>query len=77
MNIYPNPNSTGLLNIESSSAIKEIIISNLIGQNIFSKIFHGYVFNETITINPSINGVYFVAIRLENNERILRKIILK
>ena len=77
MNIYPNPNSTGLLKIESSSAIKEIIISNLIGQNIFSKIFHGYVFNETITINPSIKGVYFVAIRLENNERILKKIILK
>ena len=77
MNLYPNPNSSGLLNIESSSAIKEIKILNLIGQNVFSKIFQGNVFNEAITINPSLNGVYFMAIRLENNERVLKKIILK
>ena len=77
INLYPNPNSSGLLNIESSSAIKEIKIINLVGQNVFSKIFQGNVFNETITINPSLNGVYFMAIQLENNNRILKKIILK
>ena len=77
INIYPNPNSNGLLNIESSSVIKEIKISNLIGQNVFYKKAQGVIFNETITINPSLNGVYFMTIQLENNERILKKIILK
>ena len=77
LSIYPNPNSSGLLNIESSSAIKEITILNLIGQNVFSKTVQGSVFNETITINPSLNGIYFMAVRLENNKRILKKIILK
>lgn len=77
LSIYPNPNSSGVLNIESSSAIKEITIINLIGQNVFSKTVSGSVFNETIKINPSLNGIYFMAVRLENNKRILKKIILK
>ena len=77
LSIYPNPNSSGVLNIESSSAIKEITILNLIGQNVFSKTVSGSVLNETIKINPSLNGIYFMAVRLENNKRILKKIILK
>ena len=77
ISLYPNPNSSGLLNIESSSAIKEITILNLIGQNVFSKTFQGSVFNETITIDPSLKGIYVMAVRLENNKRILKKIILK
>ena len=77
LSIYPNPNSSGVLNIESSSAIKEITILNLIGQNVFSKTVSGSVFNENIKINPSLNGIYFMAVRLENNKRILKKIILK
>ena len=77
LSIYPNPNSSGVLNIESSSAIKEITILNLIGQNVFSKTIPESIFNETITINAPLNGIYFMAVRLENNKRILKKIILK
>lgn len=77
ISIYPNPNSSGLLNIQSSSGIKEIKIINLIGQNVFFKTFQGSVFNETITIDPYLNGIYFMAVRFEDNKRILKKIILK
>lgn len=77
LSIYPNPNSSGLLNIKSTSAIKEIKIINMIGQNVFTKIIPETIFNESIRINPSLNGIYFMAVRLENNERILKKIILK
>ena len=77
LSIYPNPNSSGLLKIESSSAIKEITILNLIGQNVFSKTIPEIVFKETITVKPSLKGIYFMAVRLENNKRILKKIILK
>ena len=77
LSIYQNPNSSGVLNIESSSAIKEITILNLIGQNVFYKTVPGNVFNETLTVNPSLSGIYFMAVRFENNKRILKKIILK
>ena len=77
LSIYPNPNSSWLLKIESSSAIKEITILNLIGQNVFSKTIPEIVFKETITVKPSLKGIYFMAVRLENNKRILKKIILK
>ena len=41
INLYPNPNKSGLLNIESTSPIQEINIYNLIGQSVFSKNFQG------------------------------------
>ena len=75
--LYPNPNKSGLLNIESTSPIQEINIYNLIGQSVFSKNFQGVMFKESITIDPSLNGVYFISVKLENNTRSLKKLILK
>ena len=75
--LYPNPNKSGLLNIESTSPIQEINIYNLIGQSVFSKSFQGVMLKESITIDPSLNGVYFMSVKLENNKRSLKKLILK
>ena len=75
--LYPNPNSSGLLNIESTSPIQEINIYNLIGQSVFSKSFQGVMLKESITIDPSLNGVYFMSVKLENNKRSLKKLIVK
>ena len=75
--LYPNPNKSGLLNIESTSPIQEINIYNLIGQSVFSKNFHGAMFKESITIDPSLNGVYFMSVKLENNTHSLKKLIVK
>ena len=75
--LYPNPSSSGLLNVESTSPIKEINIFNLIGQNIFSKNCQGLILKESIEIDPSLNGVYFVSISLKNNTHSLKKLILK
>ena len=77
VNLYPNPNKSRLLNIESTSPIKEINIYNLIGQNVFSKNCQGLMLKENIEINPSLNGVYFIYIGLENNTHSLKKLILK
>jgi hypothetical protein len=75
--LYPNPNKSGLLNIESTSPIQEINIYNLIGQSVFSKNFQGTMFKESITIDPSLNGVYFMSVKLENNKHSLKKLIVK
>ncbi len=77
INLYPNPSQSGLLNIESTSPIQEINIYNLIGQSVFSKNFQGVILKESINIDPSINGVYFISVKLENNTRSLKKLILK
>ena len=77
INLYPNPNKSGLLNIESTSPIQEINIYNLIGQSVFSKNFQGVMLKESITIEPSLKGVYFISVKLENNKRSLKKLILK
>lgn len=77
ISVYPNPNASRVLNIKSTSPIIEINIFNLIGQNVFSKIIEEAVIKETITINPTLDGLYFMDIRLENNERILKKIVLE
>ena len=73
VNLYPNPNSSGLLNIESTSPIKELNIFNLIGQNVFSKNCQGLMLKESIEIDPSLNGVYFMSVKLVNNKRSLKK----
>ena len=77
VNLYPNPNSSGLLNIESTSPIKELNIFNLIGQNVFSKNCQGLMLKESIEIDPSLNGVYFMSVKLGNNNRSLKKLIVK
>jgi len=77
VNLYPNPNKSRLLNIESTSPIQEINIYNLIGQSVFSKNFQGAMFKESITIDPSLNGVYFMSVKLGNNKRSLKKLIVK
>ena len=77
INLYPNPNNSGLLNIESTSPIEEINIYNLIGQSVLSKNFQGVMLKESITIDPSLNGVYFISVKLENNTRSLKRLILK
>ena len=77
VNLYPNPNNQGILNIESRSSIIEINIFNLIGQHMYSKKSQGITFHESITLDPALKGLYFVDIKMENNEHILKKVILK
>ncbi len=77
VNLYPNPNNQGILNIESRSSIIEINIFNLIGQHMYSKKSQGITFHESITLDSSLKGLYFVDIKMENNEHILKKVILK
>ena len=75
--LYPNPSNSGLLNIESTSPIQEINIYNLIGQSVFSKNFQGVMLKESITIDPSLNGVYFMSVKLDNNKHSLKKLVVK
>ena len=58
--VYPNP-TTGVLNIQSSEAIKAIVIYNTLGAVVKTE-------NEkSFTIAELPVGVYFINIQTENN----------
>ena len=70
--IYPNP-MTSQLQIESNTSIKSATIFNQMGQQVLSKVSH----SNQLQIDVSLlsNGFYFVIIRLENDDILMKKAI--
>jgi hypothetical protein len=77
VNIFPNPNNSGILSIESSSQIRKIQIHNVLGQSVFSKTYNESLVIESLTLDPNFKGLYFVEILLQNNKRHLKKLLIK
>lgn len=75
--IYPNPNTTGLLNIESNAPIRTIQIFNMLGQNVFIKEAASVSSNETIMLESKLKGIYFVKVQLQNQQSTIQKLIIK
>jgi len=75
--IYPNPNATGELNIESKSPIATIRVYNILGENVSTKNLTTSSIHETILLKPDLKGIYFVEIQLENKQRIIKKLLIK
>ena len=59
--LYPNP-ATSTLNIQSTDAIKEVIITNLLGQTIYSKPPTANCKLQTIDVATWPPGIYFVKV---------------
>ncbi len=66
--IYPNP-TTGVIKLESSEAIEQVIVRNILGKTIqkFS--------SNQVDISKYLNGIYFVEVVTENLKEV-KKIIL-
>jgi hypothetical protein len=75
--LYPNPNTTGILNVESNTPIHTIQIYNVLGQNVFFKELTSLSKNESITLEPKLEGIYFVKVQLENKQNIIKKLLIK
>lgn len=72
LNIFPNPNE-GSFKIESVSIIKSVDILSPLGAVVFSKTFS----EKSVDIDTDLKkGVYFVRIKLEDNETITKEIIV-
>lgn len=71
INIYPNP-SLGIFHIQSGQVVKEIKVYNSFGKMVEFKREE----NQIELSNP-VNGLYFIELITENNNRFHRKIIIK
>ena len=74
--MYPNPNTTGHLTINTSIEIKSISLYNVLGEKVLSKTYNNSSITERIILSPKLKGLYFVEVLLENKEVLLKKLLL-
>lgn len=71
VSIYPNP-TTGTIAIQCSEKIKEINISNLLGENTYTDVSRNNILSVNMTNKPS--GIYFLQIKTDKGAEV-KKII--
>ncbi|MEY2829679.1 MAG: hypothetical protein RIQ33_1537 [Bacteroidota bacterium] len=80
-NIYPNPTFNNRINISvanSNSNGYEIVISNLVGQQVFTKKINEFDYNSINITLPSLNkGIYFVALINNASQKIVKKLLVE
>ena len=74
-NIYPNP-STGLINIQSNSPINRVVITDVVGKNVYD---NNNINNKdySITLADLNSGVYFVKLFTKNETSVYKIQIIK
>lgn len=70
---YPNPFSNQIT-ISNAAAVKRVVISNLIGQNVLDINTNGVATIETSSLSA---GVYMVSFVAENGTRLVKKMVKK
>jgi hypothetical protein len=76
MQIFPNPNSTGLVRIKTTSIIEKISVYNLLGEQVYSQLYSNTSSTEELVLNPELKGLYFVEVNMEGNKKLLQKLLL-
>lgn len=76
MQVFPNPNASGLLNIQTTGTIEQISIYNVLGEQVFSKSYSNSSMLEKLTLSPTLKGLYFIKVNLEGNKVLLKKLLL-
>jgi uncharacterized protein YjdB len=66
--IYPNP-TTGMLNISANSAVKDVMVYNMLGQ----QVLHGN--QNQVNLQGAEQGVYSVQVQFENGTTISQKVV--
>jgi uncharacterized protein YjdB len=66
--IYPNP-TTGILNISANSAVKDVMVYNMLGQ----QVLHGN--QNQVNLQVAEQGVYSVQVQFENGTTISQKVV--
>ena len=76
MQVYPNPNSTGMVYINTSAVIEKISIYNVLGDLVYSKSYNNSSMVEKLNMSPKLKGLYFVEVNMEGNKKLLQKLLL-
>ena len=76
-NIYPNPNSTGEIFIESDENFKRIEIYDVVGKRVLTQMNEYNKSNVPVTVSQLERGIYVVRVIVSNNEWSARKLIIE
>ena len=75
--IYPNPNSTGEIFIESDENFKRIEIYDVVGKRVLTQMNEYNKSNVPVTVSQLERGIYVVRVIVSNNEWSARKLIIE
>lgn len=75
--VYPNPLTTGLLNIECDLGISNIVIYNSMGQQVFSQDFGNTIQKNTVNLSKLMGGLYTLHISLPNGNKSIHQLIIQ
>ncbi len=76
-NFYPNPNSTGKLNIEAEEKITKVEVINLMGQIVSMQNIANPNYTTEMDINTLNAGIYIVKAHFNNNLVSTQKLIIE
>ncbi len=76
-NMYPNPNSIGILNIDAAEQIERVEVYNLMGQMVYNESIKGAENTHAIKINRFNKGMYLVHLTFAKNQRSIQKLIVE
>ncbi|MCD4774277.1 MAG: lamin tail domain-containing protein [Bacteroidales bacterium] len=74
---YPNPVTDGKLTIDADYKIIKIEIFNILGKAILNKNYQSGLKNTVVDINKLESSIYFVNVTFENNQTVMKKIIIR
>ncbi len=76
MSLFPNPTVNNAFKINTNKPVQKVIISNLIGQEVYSNIC-GLKRNISINIPDLQKGIYLVSVTMNDNSVVTQKVFLK
>lgn len=72
--LYPNPSIGGNIRINSTLTIKQVTITNLLGQTVYTT----EVFSEEAALKPNLTtGVYLVTTYFQNQQQLTQKLVVE
>lgn len=78
INVYPNPNTTGILKVSANRNIELIQVFNIIGQEAKQiDLSDHFIDRKRVDLNGLKNGLYVVKVTLDGGATISRKITLQ
>ena len=76
VNVFPNPASGDVVWVSAATAIREVILHNLAGQQVGRQAVNGLGVAE-VRLDNVTSGLYLMEVVLENGARATRRVVRK
>ncbi|NNE15763.1 MAG: T9SS type A sorting domain-containing protein [Saprospiraceae bacterium] len=76
-NVYPNPNTSGIVYFEADEIIKRVAIYNIIGRKVAGHVYNNNSDNVNLNISTLEKGIYLVNVFFAEDQVSTRKLIIE